>query len=66
MGRLPDAQDIAAALAAIETLALPETVMLERADKEIAAERALPARIPSDVLVRLDGVAFERAKEEAA
>jgi len=66
MGRLPDAQDIAAALAAIETLALPETVILERADKEIAAERALPARIPSDVLVRLDGVAFERAKEEAA
>jgi hypothetical protein len=66
LGRLPDAQDIAAALNPIETLALPETVILERADKQVAGERALPATIPSDVLVRLDSVAFERAKEEAA
>jgi hypothetical protein len=65
-GRLPDAQDIAAALTAIEDLALPEKVTLERADKEIAAERVLPASIPSDVLVRLEGIAFDRAKEEAA
>jgi hypothetical protein len=66
LGRLPDAQDIAAALNPIELLALPESVTLERADKEVAAERALPAVIPSDVLVRLASVAFERAKEDAA
>jgi hypothetical protein len=66
LGRLPDAQDIAAALNPIELLALPESVTLERADREVAAERALPAAIPSDVLVRLASVAFERAKEDAA
>jgi predicted phage baseplate assembly protein len=66
LGRLPDEQDIAAALVAIEDLALPESVTLERADKELASERALPASIPSDVLVRLDSVALERAQEEAA
>ena len=68
MGRLPDAQDIAAALVPIEALALPESVTLERADKEIAAERALPESIPSDVLVRLDAsdIALERAQEQAA
>jgi len=60
--------DIAAALAPIEDLALPESVKLERADKETAAERALPESIPSDVLVRLDAsdIALERAQEEAA
>jgi hypothetical protein len=68
LGRLPDEQDIAAALTSIETLALPESVTLERADKEIAAERALPASIPSDVLVRLDtsDITLERAQEQAA
>ena len=68
MGRLPDAQDIAAALVPIEALALPESVTLERADKETAAERALPESIPSDVLVRLDAsdIALERAREAAA
>ena len=68
MGRLPDAQDIAAALAPIDDLALPVAVTLQRADKETAAERALPKAIPSDVLVRLDrsAIAFEREKEVAA
>jgi len=66
LGRLPGAQDIAAALVPIEPLAQPEQVSLERADKEVAAERALPAAIPSDVLVVLDSVAFERAREAAA
>ncbi|MBV9883798.1 MAG: hypothetical protein JO276_12390 [Sphingomonadaceae bacterium] len=66
LGRLPDDQDIAAALTPIAALALPERVTLERADKELAAERALPAAIPSDVLVRLDRIAFVRAQEAAA
>jgi predicted phage baseplate assembly protein len=66
LGRLPEAQDVAAALAAIESLALPEQVVLERADRELAAERALPASLPPDVLVRLDSVALERAREVAA
>jgi hypothetical protein len=68
LGRLPDEQDIAAALIPIEDLALPESVTLERADKETSAERTLPDGIPSDVLVRLDAadIALERAQEQAA
>jgi len=66
LGQIPDAQDVAAALAAIETLAMPVQVVLERGDREPAAERVLPASLPPDVLVRLESVALERAREEAA
>jgi len=65
LGRLPDAQDIAASLAPIEALAQPESVILEQADRELASDRALPPAIPSDVLVRLSCVALDRAREEA-
>jgi hypothetical protein len=68
LGRLPDEQDIAAALAPIDELALPVSATIERADKQAAVERRLPMAIPSDVLVRLDpaAIAFERSREAAA
>lgn len=68
IGLLPDAQDIAAALVPIDPLALPVSVRLSRADKQIPAEKALPTTIPLDVLVRFDpaDIAFERAQEATA
>ena len=68
LGRVPDGQDIAAALTPIEALALPVQVTLRRADRDVAAERKLPGEIPSDVLIRLDpnAIAFERSQEAAA
>lgn len=68
VGRLPEGQDIAAALSEIEPLALLEAVSIERADRANATERELPKSVPDDVLVRLDqsDIAFERALEVVA
>lgn len=67
LGKLPEPQDVAAALAPVAPLAFPVGVTLQRADKETAADRTLPDRIPSDVLVRIDpaAITFERAEEAA-
>ena len=68
MGRLPEAQDIAAALMPIATLAFPAAITLRRADRAAGVKDELPSSIPMDVLVRLDaaGLLFERAVEVAA
>jgi predicted phage baseplate assembly protein len=68
IGRLPDEQDVAAALSPIEPLAFATALRLFRRGGRGAADESLPPSIPSDVLVRLDpaDVAVARAREAAA
>jgi hypothetical protein len=67
IGRLPDEQDLAAALTRVEPLALLTNARIERADRDVIGERALPATIPADVLVRVDlaNMDVQRAQEMA-
>jgi hypothetical protein len=63
LGRVPDRSDVAAALAAIEAMAIPTRIALFRIDRKTGSRSDLPQAIPSDVLVRLDpaGLRIERA-----
>lgn len=68
IGRLPVAQDIAAALMPMADLAFATDISLRRADRPMGLDDQLPASIPKDVLVQLDLAAllFERASEVVA
>lgn len=68
LGRVPDDSDVAAALAAIEKIAIPTRIALFRIDRKTGSRSDLPPSIPSDVLVRLDpeSLRIERAAEAAA
>jgi Baseplate J-like protein len=68
MGRIPNVQDIAAALDQLSTLAVIATVpVLRRVDTPVAAQSKLPASVPSDVLIRLSvaDIHIERVREAA-
>ena len=54
IGRLPQGQDIAAALMPIADLAFPAAIALRRTDRAAGVGDELPDSIPKDVLVQLD------------